>query len=146
MPDVNAAVGVAQMRQLDEFVARRRELAQRYFAHLRTDPPVLLPPDPQGHSWNMFPVLLPLDRLTITRQQFIDAMHERGIGIGISYEALHLTTLSRRHGYREGMFPNAERIARETVSLPLHPALGESAVDRVCTETIAVLKAAAKVI
>jgi dTDP-4-amino-4,6-dideoxygalactose transaminase len=95
---------------------------------------VSLPPDPEGHSWNMFPVLLPLDRLAITRPEFIEAMHERGIGIGISYEALHLSTLSRRHGYREGMFPNAERIARETVSLPLHPGLAETDVDRVCDE------------
>ena len=55
-------------------------------------------------------MLLPLGQLDITRKQFIDAMHARGIGIGISYEALHLTTLCRGFGYREGDFPNAERI------------------------------------
>lgn len=140
LPDVNAAVGVAQMRQLDEFVVRRRALAQRYFARLKTDPAVRLPPNPEGHSWNMFPVLLPLDRLRLTRKEIIQTMHERGIGIGISYEALHLTTVSRKHGYRTGMFPNAERIARETVSLPLHPGLRDEDVDRVCGTLTEVLQ------
>jgi dTDP-4-amino-4,6-dideoxygalactose transaminase len=144
MPDVSAAVGLAQMRHLDAFVARRRELAQRYFAKLATDPPVVLPPDPEGHSWNMFPVLLPLDRLAISRKEFIEAMHARAIGIGISYEALHLSTVSRRHGYREGMFPNAERIARETVSLPLHPGLSDADVDRVCAEVADVFASSRK--
>ena len=46
----------------------------------------------------------------------------RGIGTGVSYEALHLCTLGRQYGGREGQFPNAERISRETVTLPLHAA------------------------
>ena len=90
------------------------------------------PGEEDGHSWNMFSVLLPLARLAITRKQFIDAMHARGIGIGISYEALHLTTLCRGLGYRDGDFPNAERIGRETVTLPLFPAMNTDDIDRVC--------------
>jgi hypothetical protein len=144
MPDVNARVGIGQLARLDDFVVKRRSLAKHYFAGLRTDPPLRLPPNPEGHSWNMFAVLLPLDRLTITRKQFMEAMHARGIGIGISYEALHLTSLGRRLGYHDGMFPNAERIARETVSLPLHPAMSTTDVDRVCVAVAEVLAAAKK--
>jgi len=137
MPDVNASLGLSQLARLDAFNARRRALAAHYFARLRTDPSCLLPAsahpgDEDGHSWNMFCVLLPLGRMKITRKQFMEAMHERGIGTGISYEALHLTTLCRRYGYREGDFPNAERIARETVTLPLFPAMTEHDVERVC--------------
>jgi dTDP-4-amino-4,6-dideoxygalactose transaminase len=90
----------------------------------------------------MFCVLLPLDRLAITRKQFIDEMHARGIGIGISYEALHLTALCRGLGYREGDFPNAERIGRETVTLPLFPAMNAEDVDRVCQAMAGILAAA----
>ena len=144
LPDVNAAIGLAQMKRLDQFVARRRELAQRYFARLSPDLGLLLPPNPEGHGWNMFPVLLPLDRLAITRKEFIAAMHERGIGIGISYEALHLTTLGRRLGYQPGNFPHTERIARETVSLPLHPGLSDDDVDRVCATLSEVLREATR--
>jgi hypothetical protein len=99
--------------------------------------------DEAGHSWNMFTVLLPLERLKITRQQFIEAMHARGIGIGISYEALHLSTLCRRFGYHPGDFPNAERIARETATLPLFPAMTAANVERVCTESAAIIAGAA---
>jgi len=87
-------------------------------------------------------VLLPLDRLTISRREFRDAMESRGIGTGVSYEALHLSTLGRRYGGKEGDFPNTERIARETVTLPLHPGMSVADVDRVCAAVAEVLAAA----
>ena len=137
LSDVGARLGLAQLEQLDGWCARRRALASRYFARLEGRSAVALPArahpgEPEGHSWNMFCVRLPFERMATTRKAFIDAMHARGIGIGISYEAMHLTTLFREEGHREGEFPNAERIARETVSLPLHAAMGEEDVDRVC--------------
>jgi dTDP-4-amino-4,6-dideoxygalactose transaminase len=144
LPDVNARIGLSQLKQLDEFVAKRRALAKHYFKCFETDSPCMLPTrghagDEVGHSWNMFTVLLPLDQLKTTRKQFIEAMHARGIGIGISYEALHLSTLCRRFGYHPGEFPNAERIARETVTLPLFPAMTTTDVERVCTESAAII-------
>lgn len=141
LPDVNAKLGLAQLERLDEFLAKRRALVEHYFARWHTDPPCVLPPPPadNGFSWNMFCVLLPLDRLRITRRQFIDAMHARGIGIGISYEAAHLTTLGRRLGYREGQLPNAERIGRETVTLPLFADMTAADVERVCAAAAEVL-------
>jgi hypothetical protein len=90
----------------------------------------------------MFAVLLPLDRLTITRRQFRDALEARGIGTGVSYEALHLSTLGRSFGYAEGAFPNTERIARETVTLPLHAGMTTGDVDRVCAAVADVFAAA----
>src|SRR5204862_8348589 len=94
-----------------------------YFQRLATDPACVLPPRPRtpqddAYSWNMFCVLLPLERLAITRRQFRDALEARGIATGMSYEALHLCTLGRQWGGSDGQFPNAERIARETVTLP----------------------------
>ena len=149
MPDVNARIGYSQLERLPEFLSRRRALVDRYFARLATDPPCVLPPRPDADadgasSWNMFCVLLPLDSLTISRKAFRDALEARGIGTGMSYEALHVCTLGRRHGGREGQFPNAERIARETVALPLHAGMSEADVDRVCATVAEVLAAARK--
>jgi len=149
MPDVNARIGYSQLERLPEFLARRRALVDHYFARLATDPPCVLPPRPDADadgasSWNMFCVLLPLDRLTISRKTFRDALEARGIGTGMSYEALHVCTLGRRHGGQEGQFPNAERIARETVALPLHAGMSEADVDRVCATVAEVLAAARK--
>ncbi len=108
----------------------------------------MLPPQPagadDGHSWNMFCILLPLARMSIDRSGFRNAMEARGIGTGVSYEALHLCTLGRRFGGREGQFPNAERIARETVTLPLHTGLLEAEVDRVCEAVAAIIAATGK--
>jgi dTDP-4-amino-4,6-dideoxygalactose transaminase len=148
LPDVNARIGYAQIERLPEFLARRRMLVDRYFARFETDPACLLPARPagadDGHSWNMFSVLLPLEQLNVDRSGFRNAMEARGIGTGVSYEALHLCTLGRRFGGREGQHPNAERIARETVTLPLHTGLIEADIDRVCEATAAIIAAAGK--
>jgi dTDP-4-amino-4,6-dideoxygalactose transaminase len=147
LPDVNARIGCAQLGELPAFLARRRSLVERYFARLATEPACVLPPRPaagDGQSWNMFCVLLPLDRMRRSRKEVRDALEERGIATGVSYEALHLCTLGRRRGGREGQCPNAERIARETVSLPLHAAMSLDDVDRVCLALAEVLAAAKK--
>jgi hypothetical protein len=144
---VNARIGCSQLERLPEFLARRRALARRYFANFATQAVGVLPPhsaDDEDYSWNMFCILLPLDTLTISRRGFRDALEARGIGTGVSYEALHLCTLGRRYGGREGQFPNAERIARETVSLPLHAGMTEADVDRVCDAVGAVIGAGRK--
>ena len=83
---------------------------------------------------------LPLDDMGMTRREFVAAMHGKGIGIGISYEAIHLATHFRRKGWREGQFPVSERIARETVTLPLYPEMRESDVDRVCAAAAATIR------
>ena len=143
LPDVNARIGVAQLERLPQFLDVRRQRVERYFERFSTEPSCLLPSPPDAareHSWNMFSVLLPLGQLRLARKDLRAALDARGIATGVSYEALHLCTLGRAYGHREGEFPNAERIARETVTLPLHTGLTEHDVDRVCAavaETLA---------
>jgi dTDP-4-amino-4,6-dideoxygalactose transaminase len=144
LPDVNARIGVAQLARLPDFLARRRALAERYFRKWRADPACVLPPAPSpddGQSWNMFCVLLPLDRITLTRAEFRAALSARGIATGVSYEALHLSTLGRRFGYHRGDLPHTERIADTTVTLPLHVAMTDADVDRVCEACAEILAA-----
>lgn len=142
--DVSARLGLEQLTHLDTWCRARERLAHRYFECLAGDdlfPPERLPPrDNPGHSWNMFTYLLPLGELGITRKDFMDAMMQEGIGTGISYEAIHLTTLFRRKGFREGQFPVSERIGRETVTLPLFPEMRETDVARVCETVKRVLR------
>ncbi|MCW5593179.1 MAG: DegT/DnrJ/EryC1/StrS aminotransferase family protein [Burkholderiales bacterium] len=144
LSDVSARLGLAQLARLDEWCAARGRLAQHYFACLEGDEllaPERLPPRANpGHSWNMFTVLLPLERIALTRRQFIDAMQREGIGIGLSYEAIHLTSHYRSRGWREGQFPVSERIGRETVTLPLFPEMTPGDVERVCETARRVLR------
>jgi dTDP-4-amino-4,6-dideoxygalactose transaminase len=136
LSDVSARLGLAQLARLDEWCRARERIARQYFACLEGDDLLTaerLPPrDNPGHSWNMFTALLPLEEARITRKAFIDAMQAEGIGVGISYEALHLTSHFRSRGMRAGQFPVSERIGRETVSLPLFPEMRDSDVERVC--------------
>ena len=132
LSDVAAAVGLGQLRRLEEFNARRRTLAARYFELWGADPPLRLPEcGDAGHSWHVFTPLLPLAQARTSRREFIESMKERGIGVGVHYPAIHLFSAYRALGYREGQFPNAERIGRETVTLPLFPAMELHEVERV---------------
>jgi dTDP-4-amino-4,6-dideoxygalactose transaminase len=142
--DVSARLGLEQLTHLDAWCRTRERLAHRYFECLAGDDLLVaerLPPrDNPGHSWNMFTVLLPLGELGMTRKAFMDAMTQEGIGTGVSYETIHLTTLFRRKGFREGQFPISERIGRETITLPLFPEMRETDVERVCETMKRVLR------
>jgi len=133
MSDVSAVIGRHQLRELPRFLAKRAELVAHYFAHFPVIEGAVLPP--QGvpdQSWNMFCVLLPFEKLGRTRAQFRADLKTQGIATGLSYESWHLTSVGRRLGYHDGQFPIAERIGRETVTLPLHTAMTEEDVVRVC--------------
>ncbi|RMG54411.1 MAG: DegT/DnrJ/EryC1/StrS aminotransferase family protein [Gammaproteobacteria bacterium] len=140
LPDVNARIGHDQLGRLDAFNTKRRRLAGHYFSILeRLALPVTLPArGDEGHSWHMFQLLIDFDALRLTRPGFIAAMRERGIGIGVHYPALHETTLYR--GYNPRPCPNASRVGRETVTLPLFPAMETTDVERVCTALSEVLR------
>ena len=133
LTDVAACVGLGQLRQLDEFNRKRRQLAYRYFELLADDRLGVLPArGDAGHSWHMFTLLPRYSSACPDRNTLRQRMHQRGIGLGIHYQALNQFSLYKNMGYPEGSFPNAERIGRETVTLPLFPAMQLSDVERVC--------------
>jgi dTDP-4-amino-4,6-dideoxygalactose transaminase len=143
MSDVSAAIGLRQLDQLDGFLERRQLLAARYVARFPAIPGAVLPPnDLPRQSWNMFCVLFPFAALGTTRPAFRAALQQRGIATGLSYEALHTTTLGRSLGYHAGQFPNAERISEQTLTLPLHVAMTVEDVDRVCAAVADILSPA----
>ena len=98
----------------------------------------------EGHAWHIFSPLLPLEEIDLSRSEFVRRMHERGIGVGVHYPAIPTLELYRKRGYAERAYPNAERIGRETVSLPLFPDMNEYDVERVCSAARAVLASAAR--
>ena len=140
MTDIAARIGLGQLPSLDEFNTRRRELARHYFGTLEPtlglDMPVA---DFEQSNWHMFQVLLPLERLTISRGEFIRRMHALGIGLGVHYPVMHLFAAYRRLGWKDGDCPHAEHIGARTVTLPLFPAMSEADVNRVCESVSAVL-------
>jgi len=135
MTDVAAAIGLGQFAQLDAITVQRRRLARHYFEVLGKDfeaqTGAQLPPaDFESTNWHLFQVVLP-ER--ITRADFMARMKERhNIGVGYHYAPIHLFRLYRDLGFKEGMFPVAERVGRQIVSLPMFYAMNEADVERTC--------------
>ncbi len=143
LTDVAARVGLGQMERLAGFNERRRLLAQRYFelfdqteaAARGIELPVR---DFENTNWHMFQIVLPP---RIVRATFMQALKDRGIGTGVHYPAIHLFALYRRLGWKEGDFPQAERVCRSIVSLPLFPGMTHADVERVVSAVDSVSRA-----
>lgn len=137
MTDIAAAIGLGQMKRLEEFNAKRKTLAQHYFAtfgaafddSFEAQTGVELPVADFTHSnWHMFHLVLPE---SVSRADFMQKMLDLGIGLGYHYRAIHLFSLYRERGFKDGMFPIAERVGKQIVTLPLFPSMNESDVERV---------------
>lgn len=133
MMDIQAALGIHQLARVEENLRTRERYWQMYDEAFADIPELITPsPDlPPGsrHARHLYTVLLDLDRLRISRNQFIQAMKAENIGTGIHFTALHLHKYYREtFGYKPGDFPNAEWIGERTVSLPLSPKLTEDDV------------------
>lgn len=134
MMDIQAAIGLHQLPRLENYWNRRKQIWEQYNQAFR-DLPVSIPAPIENrirHAYHLYTLLLDIDRINITRDQFLDEMHQRKIGTGVHYIALHLHPFYQKsYGYRSGDFPQAEWISERTVSIPLSPKLTDSDVENV---------------
>jgi dTDP-4-amino-4,6-dideoxygalactose transaminase len=145
LTDVAARIGLGQLPHLVEFTARRRELARIYLAAFAASPAAALGlglpvADFVQSNWHMFQVILPEERLTISRAEVMALLQAAGIGTGVHYPAIHRFALYRRLGWKEGDFPHAEYAGRNIVTLPLFPAMTAEDVGRVVSTLIGILE------
>jgi dTDP-4-amino-4,6-dideoxygalactose transaminase len=135
MMDIQAALGLHQLRQLDDFNRRRKSLALRYQNLLAGWPEWTVPRPPAYphlHPWHLYTPLINPDVAGMDRDAFMQGMKERNIGTGLHYRAVHLYPYYREQfGFKRGDFPNAETISDRIVSLPLFPTMTEGDQDRV---------------
>jgi len=132
MTDIQAAVGIEQLRKLDAFNQRRIELAAYLTERLQDVPglrtPAVLPG--RKHVFHLYPLEIDAARFGMNKEDFIHAMlHEDGIKIGTHYIPLHYSTAFRKRGFGPGQFPVVEAVANRLVTLPLHPRLTFEALD-----------------
>jgi dTDP-4-amino-4,6-dideoxygalactose transaminase len=134
MMDLQAALGIHQLERVEAQLVRREAIWQRYdeaFLKLPITRPS--PPAPETrHARHLYSILIDKQRCGFTRDEVLVELHRRGIGTGVHYTALHLHPYYRESfGFREGDFPNAERIGASTLSLPLSAKLTEDEVGQV---------------
>lgn len=135
MPDVNAAIGLAQLEKAGYFREQRQRCASYYFHELENikviDLPVCMGPI-ENHSWHLFPVTI-RPEAPVSRNEFIIQMEQAGIGTSVHYKPLHrMTYYKETYNLNPDDFPNTERIWKGTVSLPIFPDLTESELEYIC--------------
>ncbi|MBN1688270.1 MAG: DegT/DnrJ/EryC1/StrS aminotransferase family protein [Candidatus Omnitrophica bacterium] len=142
MTDMEAAIGIHQLPRIDRYWKRRETIWRRYQEAFE-DLPVFRPPEAESgtrHAYHLYPLFLDLDRIQITRDDFLEEMTKRKIGVGVHYLALHLSPFyQEKFGYRSGDFPNSEWISERTVSIPLSAKLTDEDVQDVIEAVTSVL-------
>jgi dTDP-4-amino-4,6-dideoxygalactose transaminase len=135
MMDIQAALGLHQLDELDGFIERRTELAYRYQEALVDWPQWTLPGTPEfphRHAWHLYTPLINEHVARMTRDEFMQKMKEKNIGTGLHYKAVHLYPYYREQfGFKPGDYPHAEDAGARIVSLPLFPSMSDAEHDRV---------------
>jgi dTDP-4-amino-4,6-dideoxygalactose transaminase len=144
MMDIQAALGLHQLQELELFIEKRKLLAERYnaaFAKWDVLRSPMMPAYNIRHSWYIYTPLLNPEAAGISRDDFIQKMKEKDIGVGYHYLAAHLFSYYRdRFGYKQGQFPNAEFISERIMTLPLFPDMTMEDQDRVIAAMSEILK------
>jgi dTDP-4-amino-4,6-dideoxygalactose transaminase len=139
MSDIQAALGIHQLRRLDGFVLRRQEIAAMYSRAFSDLPEIFLPSRLPGrtHTFHLYPIRLNADLLQLNRSAFIEELRARNIGTSVHFIPLHRHPFYRdRYGYQPDQFPTCEAIYQGLLSLPLYPRM----TDRDATDVIEAIR------
>lgn len=143
MMDLQAALGIHQLARVDENWQKRHAIWNRY-QEAFADLPVTLPlaPEPYTrHAYHLYTLLINGERRGTSRDDFLQRMHEQGIGTGVHYLSIaEHPYYQRRYGWHPDDYPHAFRYGRLTVSLPLSTRLTASEVDRIITTSTNILQ------
>jgi len=126
--DIQCALGLSQMDKLDNFVRRRRKIAQFYKEAFRDTKEIrcLDEKDYIESSWHIFPI-----RVRKNRDKIFDSLRNKGIGVNVHYIPIYYHPYYQKLGYKKGLCPKAERYYKETITLPLYPQMSDSEVETV---------------
>lgn len=132
MTELQAALGVSQMDRLDDYVARRHQLARRY-DELLAGFPVSTPwQNPESYSGlHLYVIKLELDKIAKSHREVFDSLREQGLGVNLHYIPVHTQPYYQRMGFKTGDYPEAERYYSEAISLPMYAGLSDSQQDQV---------------
>lgn len=146
MTDIQAVIGAVQLAKVEKNWNRRREIWSTYQAAFE-DLPVIRPIEPDldtRHAYHLYTLLIDPARTGIERDEFLRALYEAGIGVGVHYLSLPEHPYYRKtYGWNVADYPKAMRVGRQTVSLPLSPGLSNKDVERVVEAVRAILAHAA---
>lgn len=134
MMDLQAAIGIHQLKKVEENW-KRRESIWKYYNESFSDLPIELPAPPEKntrHAYHLYTILINEEKTGLSRDEFLKRMNDEKIGTGVHYLSIPEHPFYKKHyGWKTEDYPNAMKIGRETVSLPLSPKLTDYDVDSV---------------
>ena len=130
--DIQAALGYSQLRRIDEFIKRRRYLAERYNQLLAALPVVMPWEHPDSKSaFHLYVVRLQLERIKKSHRQVFEELRQAGVMVNLHYIPVHTQPYYKQFGFKRGDFPEAERYYSEAISLPMYFGLSDEEQDYV---------------
>jgi dTDP-4-amino-4,6-dideoxygalactose transaminase len=134
MTDVQAGLGLAQLKKIDWMLARRKEIARQYTEALSSREEIITPvvkPDRET-AWHLYAMKLNLAMLTITRDECIQHLSQNGIGTGVHFIPLYRHPYYKKNfNYQPKGFPNSEWIFERVISLPIYPDMTSKDIERI---------------
>jgi len=132
MTEIQAALGVSQMKRLDEFVAKRHILQERYDSLLGNLPITIPFQDKNSYSaLHLYPIQIDLKKVDKSRKQVFNELRENGIGVNVHYIPIHTQPYYLQSGFQEGDFPNSESYYNRVISIPLFHGMTIEQQDKV---------------
>lgn len=133
MTDIQSALGISQLRKIDMFINRRKEIAKKYNEAFKNIDQVIIPYQGKHResSWHLYILRLKLSELTVDRKQIFEELQNQNIGVNVHYIPVHLHPYYQQLGYGKGDFPKAEKLYQEIITLPLFPAMSDQDVEDV---------------
>lgn len=132
--DIQCSLGISQLKKLDGFIAKRRDIAARYNKAFGSNENFIIPTVSENieHAYHLYPLQVKFDKTDIDREGLFRKMEEKGILLQVHYIPIHLQPYYRKeYGFSEGDLPEAEQFYSKEISLPMYPSLSEDDVEMV---------------
>ncbi len=131
--DLQCALGISQMRRIDTFIERRREIVRRYQEAFQSMEELILPYEPawSKSGWHIYVIRIRPERLKAAREELFEALKAENIGVNVHYIPVYYHPYYQDLGYEKGLCPHAEKLYEETITLPLFPSLTEQDIEDV---------------
>ncbi|WP_077624238.1 UDP-4-amino-4,6-dideoxy-N-acetyl-beta-L-altrosamine transaminase [Sediminibacillus massiliensis] len=133
MTDIQAALGVSQSKKIKAFVSKRREYARKYNETFSKSEHILIPAHKQHSesSWHLYIIRLDYKKLKADRNEIFKALQKENIGVNVHYIPVYFHPFYEQLGFKKGLCPQAEKVYKEIITLPLFPKMSEQDIDDV---------------
>ncbi len=142
LTDIQAALGISQLKRLDSFVEKRKEIARQYNEAFEGCGELITPFQHRdcASSWHLYVLQLNLDLLRVGRREIFDALRAENIGVNVHYIPVYYLPYYQKLGYPRGLCSNAEALYERIITLPLYPQMSSTDANDVINAVVKVIK------